>query len=252
MENCYKILGVRSNATASEIRRAYKQKVKELHPDKTGDPASAEAFNKVVRAYEILSDAKARSIFDSSLFTHAHTQRSVKDSFDYRKWLIERNDDESMAKLIFFDLMHGREEDAVKEFKEMQMSRSGFTLKHWFPREDFMDYGFILAEELVIRNEYYDAIILLEQIIRLEYHKEYFRLFFPEVLFFARNILRNHIEGVISDELALDTWERALELNFGKSDDAFFLRKMGEAYKRLGDERTSSICFDEAVRIMQK
>ena len=44
-----------------------------------------------------------------------------------------------------------------------------FSLKKWFTREDFMDYGYILAEELVIRGEYYDAFILLEQIIKMEY-----------------------------------------------------------------------------------
>ena len=69
------------------------------------------------------------------------------------------------TKLIFFDLMHNREDEAVAEFKQMNMSCVGFSLKKWFTREDFMDFGYILAEELAIRCEYYDAIILLEQII---------------------------------------------------------------------------------------
>ena len=250
MENCYQILGVKPEASASEIRRAYRNKVKELHPDKTGDPATAEAFNRVVRAYEVLSDARSRSIFDSSFFTSFHAKRQSKDSFDYREWLLNRTDEESRSKLIFFDLMHNREDDAVAEFKRMSMNHSDFTLKKWFTREDFMDYGFILCEELVIRREYYDAIILLEQIIRMEYSYSYFRLFFPEVLSLARNIFRNHIEGCMNDELALDAWERALELGFSVQDDAFFLRKMGEAYRRLGDEHTAVICIREAERML--
>ena len=247
MEDCYRILGVKPGATIAEIRRAYREKVKKYHPDVSGDEATAEHFKKVVRAYEILTDQKARSIFDSSFA--AHFRRRKVNSWDYREWLLAREDDESRAKLIFFDLMHGREDDAVAEFKRMQTERSKFSLKHWFTRENFMDYGFILSEELHLRGEYFDAFCLLEQIIKMEYSYEYFRLFFPEVLSFAKSILRNHIEGTISDELALDTYERALELQLGDAEDAFILRKMGIIYKRLGDEKTARICFDEADRL---
>lgn len=90
------------------------------------------------------------------------------------------------------------------------------------PREDFMDYGFILCEELVLHEEYYDAFVLLEQIIRMEYSFSYFRLFFPEVMDLARTVLKYRLEGNVADELCLDAWERALELNFGNSDDSFF------------------------------
>ena len=247
MEDCYQILGVKPGATIAEIRRAYREKVKKYHPDVSGDEATAEHFKKIVRAYEILTDQKSRSIFDSSFA--AHFRRRKVSSWDYREWLLAREDDESRAKLIFFDLMHGREDDAAKEFKRMQTERSRFSLKHWFTRENFMDYGFILSEELHLRGEYFDAFCLLEQIIKMEYSYEYFRLFFPEVLSFAKSILRNHIEGTISDELALDTYERALELQLGDAEDAFILRKMGIIYKRLGDEKTARICFDEADRL---
>lgn len=249
LENFYEVLGVRPNATVSEIRRAYREKVKLLHPDTSGNPATADDFNRVVQAYEVLSDVRSRSIFDESYFTRQHFKSSSKDAFNYRKWLLARHDDESRAKLIFFDLMHQREDDAVAEFKNMNMSRAGFSLKRWFTKENFMDYGFILSEELVLRQEYYDAALLLGQIILLERKYPYFKIFFPEVLLFERSILRNNIEGVINDELALDVFELALELGYPPSEDAFFLRKMSDIYTRIGDERTAAICMHEAVRI---
>jgi curved DNA-binding protein CbpA len=250
LEDCYKILGVRPNATAAEVRRAYRIKAKQLHPDASRSTETTEEFRNLVRAYEILSDARQRSLFDESFFMRHHTARhKSSDNFDYRIWLLAREDDESRAKLIFFDLMHHREDDAVSEFKRMSMTHAGFRLAQWFTREDFMDYGFILSEELVLRAEFYDAVVLLEQIIRMERSYAYFRLFFPEVLELTRQVLKQRIDGQVSDELALDAWERALDLGFGNADDAFFLRKMASVYTRLGDTATARICEEEAYRL---
>ncbi|MCQ2572706.1 MAG: DnaJ domain-containing protein [Treponema sp.] len=241
MKDCYKILGVPHNASLSEIKHAYREKAKLYHPDSLGDDAKRDEFNELNQAYRVLSDARQRQIFNDSFFTKFHSKKGSEESFDYRKWLMERNDDESWAKLIVVDLMRGREDDAVKEFIEIQSSRHAFSFKHWFTREDFMDYGYILSEELVIRGQYYDAFLLLEQVILMEYSYEYFRLFFPEVMSFTLSILRHNIEGVISDELALDVYERALELKFSKNDDAFFLSKMAVIYHRMGDHKTAEL-----------
>ena len=190
MKDFYKILGVRPNATLSEIKRAYREKAKLLHPDLTGDTSRRDEFNEVVQAYRVLSDMRQRSIFDESFFIKIKRSYKNADSFNYYDWLKAREDEESRAKLIFYTLMHQKEDEAVAEFKRMQTNHADFSLKKWFTREDFMDYGYILAEELVIRGEYYDAIILLEQIIQMEYSYHYFYLFFPEVLDFTLNILK--------------------------------------------------------------
>lgn len=250
MEDCYKILGVQPNATAAEIRRAYRIKAKQFHPDMAGTQASEDAFRQLVKAYEILSDVRQRSLFDETYFyrNRSKAYRST-NSFDYRTWLLARDDEESRAKLIFFDLLHQREDDAVKEFVRMSSEHVNFKLSDWFTREDFMDYGFILCEELVLREEFYDAFILLEQIIRMEYSYEYFRLFFPEVMELARSILLYRLEGKVADELCLDAWERALDLRFGNKNDSIFLQKMAGAYRRMGDEKTARICEEEAVKI---
>ena len=249
MKDFYKILGVRPNATLAEIKRAYREKAKLLHPDLSGDPTLRDAFSEVAQAYRVLSDARQRSIVAESFFIKIKRSYKSADTFNYYDWLSARQDEESRAKLIFYTLMHQKEDEAVAEFKRMQMNHADFSLKKWFTREDFMDYGYILAEELVIRGEYYDAMILLEQIIQMEYSYQYFYIFFPEVLDFTLNILKHNIDGVISDELALDVYERALDLNLGRKNDAFFLRKMSEEYRRLGDLSTAEICLKESQKL---
>ncbi len=63
----YKLLGVSRSATTQQIKKAYRKKALDTHPDKNKDvPAeeAAAAFQKVVHAFEILSDASSRKRYD--------------------------------------------------------------------------------------------------------------------------------------------------------------------------------------------
>jgi len=60
----YKALGVSRDATAEEIKRAYRKLARELHPDVNPDPAAEERFKEISTAYEVLSDAEKRQMYD--------------------------------------------------------------------------------------------------------------------------------------------------------------------------------------------
>ena len=245
----YAVLGIAPDAGTAEIKHAYRTKAKKLHPDLSGK--DAEQFRLLNKAYKAVSDIRRESFFDTSFDFRDTELRYAKPErpFDYRTWLSERNDEESRAKLIFWDLLHGREDDAVNLFKTLNREIPDFKMSAWFSREDFMDYGFILAEELVFRADFYDAALLLEQIILMEQKRPYFKHFFPEVTALARTILLFHTDGVVHTELALDLWERALEWGFPKKDEAAFLMKMAAAYEKIKDKQAAAVCLNEARRL---
>lgn len=60
----YAVLGVPRDATGEEIKRAYRKKARELHPDVNPDPVTQEKFKTVTAAYEVLSDPSKRQMYD--------------------------------------------------------------------------------------------------------------------------------------------------------------------------------------------
>ena len=61
----YEVLGVGRDADGGALKKAYRQLAMKLHPDKNpGNKEAEESFKEAAEAYEVLSDAKKRSIYD--------------------------------------------------------------------------------------------------------------------------------------------------------------------------------------------
>ena len=66
----YEVLGVEKTASVEEIKKAYRKKAIQYHPDKNpGDKQAEENFKEAAEAYDVLSDPQKRQRYDQ--FGHA-------------------------------------------------------------------------------------------------------------------------------------------------------------------------------------
>ena len=64
----YKVLGLDKSADRASIKKAYRTKSLDLHPDKNPSQAAQPAFNLITEAYECLSDERCRRKYDESIY----------------------------------------------------------------------------------------------------------------------------------------------------------------------------------------
>jgi curved DNA-binding protein CbpA len=206
MDNYYSLLGVRRNASAADIKKAFREQAKRLHPDIAGAGGEAE-MRRLIAAYETLTSPDRRFKYDM-----AYDRFIGKVSLDYRAILKERGGPESTAKLIFFDFLHLEDDEALDLWTKAGGIR--FNMELYLDREDWMDCAFILAEELDKRARPFEAFTLLVALTREERRKPYFKHFMEEVAALLGDIVRLRLGAAVDKETYADCLAVLLELGF--------------------------------------
>jgi len=248
LQTYYEILKVDVTSSAEEIKRAFRKRAKELHPDvnpfQNADP---EAMQGLLDAYETLMDPLRREDYDRRNFIVAP---EVK--FDYREFLARHADDPSFqSQLIFFDLLHQNEADAVELYESLTASE-GYSLDDYLGREDYMDCVFLLAEEYERQNRLGRAFNLLVEIVELELQKPYFRHFFVEVTEKMRTLVCFKMPGELLPSEVISFLNKLLTMDLPHKDLAFYLKKAAELYLDLGDSATASAYLQRGLELDRK
>jgi curved DNA-binding protein CbpA len=225
LTNHYDLLGINTNASAAEIKKAFREKAKRLHPDIAGSN-QAEAMRKLIGAYETLSSPERRFEYDK-----AYSRFAEKNAFNYRTWLNEQDDPESQAKLVFYELLHLEEERAVEIWRKN--GGLDFNISKYMDREDWMDCQYILAEELDKKGFSFEAFKLLAAILAEERRLPYFKLFTVEIEKYIKNLVKQRLKPQVDEETWINCMETMINLNFSAQDEKRYKNLMVKTLEKL-------------------
>ena len=224
MISYYDLLKIEHDASPGEIKKAFRERAKRLHPDIIGE-AGAEEMRKLLIAYKTLSDRNRRLEYD-----RVYDRLAGRYSFDYRSFLREQKDDPaSQAKLIFFELLHFEEDEALSIWEKQ--GALDFLMERYLDREDWMDCTYILAEELAKRNRYFESFILLVKLVKEERRRPYFKHFMQDVEIFLKELVRLRLRSAVDAETYVECVEILLGLGFSSRDEEKWIRSISSAKK---------------------
>ena len=223
MEKHYNLLGVKPGASTAEIKKAFRKKAKQLHPDIAGSE-NAEEMCRLLAAYEALSDIERRFEYDK-----IHWHNADKSNFDYRKWLNEQNNPESKAKLIFYELIRLDEDRAIEVWR--QSGGLGFSMEKLMERSDWMDCQYILAEELDKRGFTFEAFKLMSAILAEEKKRPYFNLFTPEIKHYLLTMIKKRLKSQVDDETWIDCMQSLIGAGFTNAEEKYFKDSIAKTLK---------------------
>lgn len=100
IEDPYKVLGISRDAAKDEIKRAYRKKAKECHPDlHPNDPKAAEKMNEINEAYDMLNNPEKYKKQEQESYQHRET---YGNGYETGKPKVEPGDSEDIRQAIDF------------------------------------------------------------------------------------------------------------------------------------------------------
>ena len=146
MRNYYQILGLDSNATKEEIKKAYRIYATKFHPDKQGgDEFFEERFKEIQEAYDILSDDKKRANYNLKFNQRFYNQNFSNNTYPSEDLKREREQKEREQKAREEKARAEKEriekEDANRKKQEKKDDRFGC----WIPVAVFVIVFIILC-----------------------------------------------------------------------------------------------------------
>ena len=246
----YQILEIERDATAREIKSAYRKLAKRYHPDKNPERLAfaEQMFREVCNAYNTLQDEQQKSDYDRTLQTIERRQKSQEAYFDR---LSRLNQNYAKLELLLHALLHQNYETGISMYEQLR-HRSEEIGKEW-RIDDFLSYEesrdceFLIAEAyqklgfsngnqasaLERHQKIEQAMLMYESLLSAEAKRPCFKHFIQEVKERLKFIYLYHfsVEGHGHTCHVPLTKIRALKLP--KRETAWMYKKIAEFYVEI-------------------
>ena len=254
----YQILEIKRDATAREIKLAFRKLAKRYHPDKNPERIvfAEKMFREVCNAYNILHDKKQKSDYDRTLRTIERQQKSHEVYLDR---LNKLNQTYAKLELLLHALLHHKYETGISMYEQLQ-HHSQEKGKEW-RIDDFLSYEesrdceFLIAEAyqklgfsngdqssvLDRHRNIEQAMLLYESLLAAESQRPCFKHFIREVKERLKFIYLYHFTVEGYDQTCQIPLAKIRKLQLSKRETAWMYKKIAEFYveiNRLSEART--------------
>lgn len=191
----YKKLEISPKANSTEVKAAFRKKIKALHPDvNANNPEINIELSRVIAAYETLIDSERRKEYDERFSSRIYQE----NRFNYRNFLIKRlHVAQFWGRLLLFEFLHSRNANALQLFETYKGLHS---LSEALDRSDYLDCLVFLGEEYLVHKRYEDAFCCFEKIIIEENKHPYFKHFVVEVYNYIYSMVDKIFPRILAKE----------------------------------------------------
>ena len=265
----YQILEIERDATAREIKSAYRKLAKRYHPDKNPErTAFAEKmFREVCNAYDTLQDRKRKSDYDRTLRTIERQQKSEEIYFDRLKRI---NQTYAKLELLLQALLHHNYETGVSMYEQLQhrSQEIGKQLRidDFLSYEESRDCEFLIAEayqKLGFSNgdpssvldryrKIEQAMLMYESLLSAETKRPCFRHFIREVKDRLKFIYLYHFSVEGYDQTHPIPLTKIRELKLSKRETAWMYKKIAEFYVEIDQFREARTVLKMAFELQPR
>ena len=256
--NYYQILEIKRDATAREIKRAFRKLAKRYHPDKNPERTAfaEQMFREICNAYNTLHNEKQKSDYDRTLQTIEHQRKSQEAYLDRLNRL---NQSYAKLELLLHALLHHNYETGVSMYEQLQhhSQEAGreWRIDDFLSYEESRDCEFLIAEAyqklgfsngdetsvLERHRKIEQAMRIYESLLSAEARRPCFKHFIREVKERLKFIYLYHFSVEGYDQTCQIPLTKIRALKLSKRETAWMYKKIAEFYveiKRFPEART--------------
>jgi len=227
----YALLGVELGAERDAIRRAFRGRLLEVHPDKAAEPTDVRLLAQVMRAWEILGDDELREDYDRIWrLRHRGEESELESKIPH---ITESVRPQDQARSILFLLLEERGGEALERLRGLGEAAPEFLREH-LDSDEFIDAAFLIAELFEAKRSWFESLEWLERLIRSERTRRRHRPCYSEALDRARRLLIRRTATELEPRVTLEYLRRAEILGLDRSQQVEVAKRRAQCYFDLG------------------
>ena len=227
----YALLEVEVESTRDDVRRAFRGKLLEVHPDKATEPRDGHLLGQVMRAWEILGDEDLREAYDR--IWRLHHRGEGLDLESRLPHVTESDRPQNRARSVLFLLLENRGGEALERLRGLGETAPLFLREH-LDSDEFIDAAFLIAELFEARKAWFEAIEWLDHLIRAERGRRRHRPCYAQALDRTRKLLIRRTAQELEPRVALEYLRRAELLGLDRAQRVEVAKRRAHCYLAMG------------------